>query len=190
MDKKKILIHSNSSKAKTGFGKHMRNLITYLFKTGKYEIVEVANGRHSQDPLITSMPWKCLGSLPLGSKLINEIKSDPQKQRLANYGHYTIDEIIKEEKPDIYLGIEDVWGLDNFFNKVWWNNINSLIWTPVDSLPLLDKHASAASKTSNVIVQASFAQKAFSDKGFENVHLMPVPLKVDNFYKINQNQNL
>lgn len=188
MDKKKILIHSNSSKAKTGFGKHMRNLITYLFKTGKYEIVEVANGRHSQDPLITSMPWKCLGSLPLGSKLINEIKSDPQKQRLANYGHYTIDEIIKEEKPDIYLGIEDVWGLDNFFNKVWWNNINSLIWTPVDSLPLLDKHASAASKTSNVIVQASFAQKAFSDKGFENVHLMPVPLNVDNFYKINQNQ--
>lgn len=188
MDKKKILIHSNSSKAKTGFGKHMRNLITYLFKTGKYEIVEVANGRHSQDPLITSMPWKCLGSLPLGSKLINEIKSDPQKQRLANYGHYTIDDIIKEEKPDIYLGIEDVWGLDNFFNKVWWNNINSLIWTPVDSLPLLDKHTSAASKTSNVIVQASFAKKAFSDKGFENVHLMPVPLNVDNFYKINQNQ--
>lgn len=184
MDKKKILIHSNNSRAKTGFGKHMRNLITYLFLTNKYEIVEVSNGRHNNDPLIHSMPWKCVGGLPLDQNLINQIKSDPQKQRLANYGHYTIDDIIKEEKPDIYLGIEDIWGLDEFVNKNWWNKINSLIWTPIDSLPVLDKHITAASKTKNIIVQATFAQKALAEKGFKNVHLMPVPLDVNNFFKL------
>ena len=38
MKKKKILFHSNHSKAKTGFGKHMKHLITYLYKTNKYDL--------------------------------------------------------------------------------------------------------------------------------------------------------
>ena len=42
--KKKILFHSNHSKAFTGFGKNCKNVLTYLHKTGKYEIIEAANG--------------------------------------------------------------------------------------------------------------------------------------------------
>ena len=41
---KKILFHSNSAKAFTGFGKNSKNILRYLHKTGKYEIIEFANG--------------------------------------------------------------------------------------------------------------------------------------------------
>jgi glycosyltransferase involved in cell wall biosynthesis len=182
--KLKILAHSNHSRAKTGFGKHMKHLLSYLHKTGKYEIIEVANGRPKMDPSMLTLPWKGFGSLPQDQNLIQQCQSDQQKARLASYGHYGIDDLVKENKPDIYLGIEDIWGVENFWKRTWWKNINSMIWTPVDSVPLLDKHIEGAKNTQNIIVQASFAQKALSDQGFKNVHLLPVPLDPSNFFKI------
>ena len=128
--------------------------------------------------------------MPFEPELVQQYNSDPQKARLAGYGHMKIDDVIKQEKPDIYLGIEDIWGMDGFHKRKWWKNINSLIWTPMDSLPLLDKHVEAAQNTQNIIVQASFAQKALQEKGFTNSHLLPVPLDPSNFVKLNDDKKL
>jgi len=184
MSKKKIVIHSNFCRVKTGFGKHAKHLLTYLYKTNKYDIVEFANGRQWNDPALSTLPWKSVGSLPHDPSVISEISSNQEKSRLAGYGHYTIDDFIKQEQPDIYLGIEDVWGLNEFWSKIWWKKINSIIWTPIDSVPLLDKHTKAAKNTKNIIVQASFAQKALQEQGFNNSHLMPVPIDVSNFNRL------
>lgn len=188
MKKKKILLHSNHSRVKTGFGKHMKHLIMYLHNTKKYEIVEFANGKQWSDPNLQTMPWKTIGSLPNEQHIIQEINSDQKKARFASYGHYKIDDVIKAEKPDIYLGIEDVWGLDGFWNRVWWDKINTIIWTPVDSLPLLDKHIECAQKTKNIIVQASFAQNALKEKQLNNSHLFPVPVDTQNFYRLSDSE--
>ena len=182
--KKKVLIHSNHCRAKTGFGKHMKHLITYLHNTGKYDLVEFANGMQWNDPKLSRLPWKAIGSLPFEPNIIQQINSDQNKARAAGYGQLKIDDVIKQEKPDVYLGIEDIWGMDGFWNKTWWKKINSLMWTPVDSLPLLDKHIESATNTSNYIVQASFAKKALNNQGLNNVHLLPVPLDPENFHKL------
>lgn len=184
MPKKKIVIHSNFCRVKTGFGKHAKHLLTYLHKTNKYDIVEFANGRQWNDPALSTLPWKSVGSLPHDPSVISEISSNQEKSRLAGYGHYTIDDFIKQEQPDIYLGIEDIWGLNEFWSKIWWKKINSIIWTPIDSVPLLDKHNKAARNTENIIVQASFAQKALQEQGFNNSHLMPVPIDISNFNRL------
>ena len=189
-NKKKILIHSNHSRAKTGFGKHMKNLLVFLEKTKKYNIIEFSNGKPWNDPELEIMPWKSIGSLPIEPQLIQEINADPKKARLAGYGHYKIDDIIKQERPDIYLGIEDIWGLDGLWDKKWWKKINSLIWTPIDSLPLLDKHESAAKNSKHLIVQASFAKSELEKKGFNNVHLLPVPIDHSNFFKITDQEKI
>lgn len=188
--RKKIVLHSNHCRAKTGFGKHMKHLLTYLHKSNKYELIEFVNGRLWNDPELTLMPWKSFGGLPNEPHLVEEIKRDQNKIRQANYGHYKIDDLIKQEKPDIYLGIEDIWGLEGFWNKKWWKKINSMIWTPVDSLPLLDKHIDGAKNTQNIIVQASFAKKELENKGFKNVHLLPVPLDTNNFHKLSEEHRL
>ena len=39
MRKKKLLIHSNNSQAFTGFGKNVKNILSYLARQGKYDIV-------------------------------------------------------------------------------------------------------------------------------------------------------
>src|SRR5574342_743835 len=105
MRKKVVLIHSNFCKAFTGFGKHKKNILRYLFKTGKYEIVELANGHFWEDAATARTPWKCYCSLP-SQQALAQIK-DPQQQRAVGYGGHMIDHAIKTIKPDVYIGIED-----------------------------------------------------------------------------------
>ena len=155
--KKKILIHSNHCKAFTGFGKHKKNLLKYLYKTNKYEIVELSNAKHKDQ--VSNMPWKAVGTLPSNQKVLLEISKDPNKQRNAGYGHALINEIIEEEKPDIYLGIEDIWAFSGFTSRPWWNKMHCMIHTTLDSVPLLPESIQAAPKIKHYFVWASFAQR-------------------------------
>ena len=70
MRKKKILIHSNYHKLFTGFGKNAKNILKYLYQSKKYDIVEVANGKHFDEPELSKAPWKFLsfkGVLAMGT---------------------------------------------------------------------------------------------------------------------------
>ena len=112
---KRILFHSNSAKAFTGFGKNAKNILRHLYKTGKYEIIELANGVQWGDPSLNLRPWKAQGSLPNNPAVIQKLHKDQNQARLAGYGGLSIDQAIKEYKPDVYLGVEDIWA----FNKFW-----------------------------------------------------------------------
>ncbi len=182
MTKKTVLIHSNFCKAFTGFGKNKKNILRYLFNTGKYNIVEFANGQQWEDAATQRTPWKCYGSLP-APNVLNGIK-DPSEQRSAAYGSKTIDKAIKEIKPDVYIGIEDIWAFDGFFEKPWWNKVNCMIWSTLDSLPILPTAINAAPKTKHYYVWASFAEKAFKKMGYDHVKTLRGSLDVDNFYRM------
>tara|TARA_Y100000004_G_scaffold78163_1_gene87981 strand:+ start:2066 stop:3979 length:1914 start_codon:yes stop_codon:yes gene_type:complete len=167
--KKKILIHSNFSKAFTGFGKHKKNLLKYLYKTGKYELVELVNAKNKESEELQNTPWKSIGTLPTDHQILKKIQKDQARMRNAGYGHEMIDEIIKEEKPDIYLGVEDIWAFSGFTKRSWWNKIGCIIHTTLDSLPLLPEAIESAPQIKNYFVWASFAEKEMKKMGFNHV---------------------
>jgi glycosyltransferase involved in cell wall biosynthesis len=185
MRKKKILIHSNFCKAFTGFGKHKKNLLKYLYQTDKYDIVELVNAKKEKDEALSLLPWKAIGTLPEDPLVLQQISKDKTRYRNAGYGHESIQNIIKKEKPDIYLGIEDVWAFSGFTEKNWWSKINCIVHTTLDSLPLLPDAVKMAPKIKNYYVWASFAEKAMSELGHEHVKTIRGTLDTDNFYKIN-----
>ena len=180
--KKKILIHSNHCKAFTGFGKHKKNLLKYLYQTGKYEIVEVSNAKHKDE--VPNMPWKSVGTLPSNKKLLMEIAKDATRQRDAGYGHELINEIIAEEKPDIYLGVEDIWAFSGFTSRSWWDKIHSMIHTTLDSVPLLPEAIQAAPKIKHYFVWASFAQRELERVGHTHIKTVRGSLETKNFFKL------
>lgn len=182
--KKRILFHSNHSKAFTGFGKNGRNILKSLFATNKYEILELSNGVSVGHPMLNKMPWKCVGSMPNDPARINQLNRDPNLQRKAGYGHELIDQVIQDFKPDIYLGVEDIWAFEGFWDKKWWNKVNSIIWTTLDSLPILPIAEQNASKIKNYFVWASFAEKALHKAGHEHVKTLRGSLDVHNFYPL------
>jgi len=188
MQKKKILIHSNHCKMFTGFGKHKKNLLSYLYKTGKYELIELSNSLTWSSDATKLTPWKCVGSLPDDQELIREIQKDPKRSQLLAYGSESIDKAIDEFKPDIYLGIEDIWGFNGYFEKPWWNKVNCIIHTTLDSLPILPDAVVAASNIKHYFVWASFAEKALHELGHNHVKTVRGSLDVDNFYKLPSDQ--
>ena len=180
MSKKTVLIHSNFCRAFTGFGKNKKNIMRYLFDTGKYNLVELANGIHWDAPPINTVPWTCRGSLPLPQ----ELEGLPEEEkRGAGYGNKLVDRAIKEFKPDVYIGIEDIWAFNNFHLKSWWNKINTMVWTTLDSLPILPQAVEYAPKIKNYYVWASFAEKAFKEMGYNHVKTLRGSLDTSNFFR-------
>ena len=180
MKKKTVLIHSNFCRAFTGFGKNKKNILRYLFNTDKYNIIELSNGIQWNDPQNESVPWVARGALPPN----NEMQAlNPEEQRAEGYGNKLLDKAIEEFKPDVYIGIEDIWAFGGYHNKPWWNKINSMIWTTLDSLPILPQAIDFAPKLKHYYVWASFAEKALNEMGYDQVKTLRGSLDTSQFFR-------
>jgi glycosyltransferase involved in cell wall biosynthesis len=183
MKKKRVLIHSNFCRAFTGFGKHKKNILRYLYDTGKYDIVELANGRLWNDKYLKRMPWECYGSSPHDQAFLSQIMNDENAKRQNGYGYFFIDKAIKEIKPDVYIGIEDIWGLV-FWQKSWWKKLTPVIWTTLDSLPILPDAFKAAKDTEHFYVWASFAEREMNKLGYKNVKTLHGTIDTTQYYSL------
>lgn len=175
----KVLFHSNYSRMITGFGKNAKNLLLAFHNDPDIEVIEAANGVPYGVDVKT--PWKCYGTVPSDQNTINEIGGDGYKQRMASYGAYTIDKIIEDCQPDIYLGIEDIWAFKDFDKKPWWNKLKTIIWTTLDSVPILEDTFEIAPKCDKFLVWASFAEEEMKKAGFENVKTIHGAIDYSNF---------
>tara|TARA_Y100000593_G_scaffold26231_1_gene52162 strand:- start:2293 stop:4209 length:1917 start_codon:yes stop_codon:yes gene_type:complete len=169
MRKKKILFQSDYSLAKTGFGRNAKAILSYLYKTGKYDIVHYCCGVNWSNPELTRTPWKSVGALPDSQQEMENLRRDPNLERLASYGAHYLDKIIEEEKPDIYIAAQDIWGVEFAIDKPWFNKINSIIWTTLDSLPILPSAVDKADKIKNYWIWSNFATKALHKLGHKHV---------------------
>lgn len=183
---KKILFHSNHSRAYTGFGKNIKNLLLYFYNNTDYEIVELAAGMMKNHPELKKQPWKAYGTLPEDANVINQLNKDPATARAASYGSMMIDEIIKEEMPDVYITVEDFWAFTScgIFDKPWWNQINCICWTTLDSLPLLPDALKHAPNIKTYYTWSPFATKALHDDGHLQAETLHGALDIKNFYKL------
>lgn len=189
-EKLKILFHSDAALVKTGFGKNSQNVLSYLYKTGKYDIVHYCCNINYSNPELKKTPWRSIGCLPDSEEEARHyIESFPAEQRegrsrLMCYGDLLIDKVIIEEKPDIYIGVQDIWGVDYAIDRDWFNKINSVIWVTLDSLPLGQNALSKAHKIKNYWTWSAFATKELHRLGFTQALTMHGPIEVSKFYRL------
>ena len=184
--KKTVAFHSNYSRMFTGFGKNMKNVLRYLHKTGKYNLIELANSKSKDAEELKTLPWKAYGTLPSQGKL-QAISSDQTKIRLAAYGLLEIDELIKETKPDFYIGVEDIWALSPLVDKKWWNE-NCMIWTTLDSLPLYPDALKIIPKVKHYYAWTSFAEREAERLGHPkgSIKTLRGATETSSFYKLKE----
>ena len=184
-DKKlKVLLQTDNSLAKTGFGRSAKAVLSYLYKTNKYELVHYCVGVNRNNPQLLRTPWKSVGCLPNSQQEVDQLNRDPNVARLAGYGAHYLDETIKEEKPDVYIAAQDIWGVDFAVEKIWFNEITSAIWTTLDSLPILPTAISKAKKIENYWIWSSFATKALNDLGHDHVKTLHGAIDDKCFYRL------
>ena len=149
MRKKKLVFQSDFALANTGFGRNTKALLEHLYRTDKYEIVNYAVGMNWSNPALSNTPWKSIGTLPDSQEELNRLNQDPNLARRASYGDHYLNRIIEQEKPDVYIAVQDIWGVDFAVEKPWFNKITSALWTTLDSLPILPTAISIAPKAKN-----------------------------------------
>jgi hypothetical protein len=190
LKKKKLLFHSDSALAKTGFGRNSKEILSYLYKTGKYEIYHYCCGLAKGSEDLKRTPWKSLGTLPTDKNLLMRLNQDPQQGKEVNYGGYFLNDAIKETKPDVYIGAQDIWGIESSVKKDWFDKITSSIWTTLDSLPLYPNALEVAKKIKNFWVWSSFAQKEFDRLGIKDTKTVHGAIDKTNFKRLPQEKRL
>lgn len=186
---KKVLWLSDFCKLKTGFGRNSKTVLTYLYDTGKYEIIEyVCAPFLFEDARLKSVPWKIYGSLPNDPYLRSSAENDPVIGPLVKYGGYYIDDIIEKEKPDIFIGVNDFWAFTGYYDKPWWNKIPSALWVTADSLPLWPDAIENGHKIKNFWVWSKFAEKELKGLGFDQVKTVHGAFDVSKFYPLNKGE--
>lgn len=169
MKRHKIVFQTNYSRLSTGLSKNLRSILKYLYKTGKYDIVEFAAGYKWSDPKLQRLPWKAYGTLPDSKQELDKLSVDSQTIKSAGYGTYSIDKLIKLEKPTIWMGIEDFWAFSHYWDKYWWDKINTVLHTTIDALPILPQAVEFADKIPNFYVWSEFAEREFHKHGKTHV---------------------
>lgn len=189
MKKLKILFHSDYCLINTGFAKHAKNILTYLYNTNKYDIVTYNCGIPADHPTLLRTPWKSLGTMPTDQEITNILNQHPPDHKEGilqqlGYGVYFIDKVIMEEKPDVYIGVQDIWGVDFTVQKHWFDKINTVIWTTLDSLPFLPSTLSITPKIKNFWIWSDFATKEMHRIGNKHVKTVHGSVDTKNFYKL------
>lgn len=184
MRKKRVLFLTDYAGAFTGFGKQCKLLLTYLHKTGKYEILNAAQGTPKNGPHNSKYPWKTIGVLPDNPHKIQQINQDPNLARMAAYGSLELNDIVKDFKPDVIFSINDTWGSQFVTDLPFFQKIPTVCWNTFDSLPLLPDTIEKAKKIQNYWTWSDFARKEFHKNGFTHIKNQYPLVNTNNFYKL------
>ena len=186
--KLRVLFQTDSPLAKTGFGRNAKALLSYLYRTGKYEISQYCCSTAWSDPNLKRVPWEAFGALPDDKAELNQIAQNPQINRTLGYGAYNIDKAIKRTKPDVVISVQDIWGIDFTLDKPWFSKTHNVYWTTLDSLPIIPSAENAAKKIKNLWVWSNFAEKDMKKRGFDNVRTMHGCVEAKDFKKLPANK--
>jgi glycosyltransferase involved in cell wall biosynthesis len=188
MRKKRILYLSDYAGAYTGFGKQTKLLLTYLYKTGKYEILNLAQGTRKDGPHQHKFPWKTAGVIPSDPSFNDRCSKDPNLPRAASYGMLEINSIVQGFKPDVIFAVNDTWGSQFVVDQPFASKIPCVFWNTFDSVPLLKDTIDKANKIKNYWTWSDFARKEFNTLGFNHVKNQYPLVNTDKFKKLSEEE--
>jgi hypothetical protein len=184
MRKKRVLFLTDYAGAFTGFGKNCKLLLTYLYKTGKYEILNAAQGLPKHGAHEHKFPWRTIGVLPDDPQKIQQINQDPNLARTAAYGNLEMTNIVKDFKPDVIFSVNDTWGSQFVTDLPFFDKIPTVCWNTFDSLPLLPDTIEKAPKIKHYWTWSDFAKKELHKHNFNHVKNQYPLVNTNNFYKL------
>ncbi len=193
-DKKKIILNTNPPWLFTGLAENGTLLARHLAKTGKYDLTYYASQTHVQDPNHARQPWLSRGCIPPDPQVHARAQQDPMGYgRWLAYGNLMIGDLVKEVKPDIYWGSDDIWTFaGEFWKASWWKQIHSILHITVDSVPVAEMAYEQAQETANYYTWAKFAADEMRKrgKGFGHIKQIYGATDVTNFAPLSAAERL
>lgn len=105
MSKKKILFVNEASYMATGFSVIGHEIISRLYKSGKFEIAELGSYSRPGDPRSLSVPWQIYSVLPHPND--KEYQERYSSTHQAQFGSLKFEEACLDFNPDVVIDIRD-----------------------------------------------------------------------------------
>lgn len=134
MNKKRILWNGEATFLNTGYAIYGREILSYLYNTGKYEIAELGSYGHMNDSRRFEIPWKYYGNLPDNEQFDEQYKSSTTNQ----FGAWKFNNVVEDFRPDFVLDIRDWWMMSYVAHSPMRHMFRWFIMPPIDSLPQKD----------------------------------------------------
>ena len=131
--KPRILWCGESSFLNTGYGVYARELLSRLYKTGKYEIAELGCYGLVQDERASSIPWRFYGNLPQS----DNAQEIDYYNSVATYqfGEWRFEDVLLDFKPDIVCDIRDWWMTEYQQRSPYRDFYHWMLMPTIDSAP-------------------------------------------------------
>ncbi len=132
MNKKRILCCSEASFLSSGYGVYTKELLRGLWKTGKYEIAELARYCEVNDARLDA-PWVVYPNMP--NKQNNNEYGEYSQNIKNHFGKWRFNDTVLDFKPDYVISIADIW-MDDYIAQSALRRYYKWLWmATVDSAP-------------------------------------------------------
>ena len=166
MSKKKVLVMGEAHYLNSGFGTYTKELLTRLYKTDKYELVEFS----SYGPLnqAENVPWLFISNMPEeGNKSELDLYNSNGSHQ---FGAWRFDRVCLEVKPDIVLSYRDPW-MDSWIQNSGLRKYFHWIWMPtVDSAPQRSEWMNVFASCDAILTYSEFGGQVLKEQGKETVN--------------------
>lgn len=130
MNKKRILMVGEASFISTGFSTLSLELMSRLYKTGKYELFELGCGANNGDRRALDLPWKFYNNSPAKSEQ-DIFGKHPQDE----FGKFRLNAVLLNCKPNIVCDVRDPYMQGCLFETPFRPFFKLCIMPPIDGLP-------------------------------------------------------
>lgn len=111
MRKKRVLFCSEATFLNTGYATYTREILNYLYSTGKYDLAELGAYGDQQDQRAFNIPWSYYGAL-LPKNANEEQRRLYHSKYSYQFGEYAFHDVCLHFRPDIVCDIRDFWMLE------------------------------------------------------------------------------
>jgi glycosyltransferase involved in cell wall biosynthesis len=158
--KPRVLFASEFSQLKTGYAIYTKEVLSRLFATSKYDIMEFASYCNKNDPRLQQVPWKVFPVLPEQHEQ-EQYNTDPTNQ----FGAWKFEQACLTHKPHIVMAIRDFWmdshQLASPFRPYFYH-----IWMPtVDAYPQHEQWIASYSECDAVLTYQDWSLKVLEQQG-------------------------
>ncbi len=164
---KKVLVITEFTKVNTGFSTYWSYVLPKLFKTGKYELAELAVYANELHPNILDQPWKVYPNEPHPHNEAAQaaFRSDPANQ----FGKWRFDEVCLDFKPDICITIADPWMSQFIFDGPYRKHYKILYMPTVDGEPQRPEWMDQYKNADKLLTYSYFGKHLLERQSFNQI---------------------
>jgi glycosyltransferase involved in cell wall biosynthesis len=167
----RILWCGEASYLKTGYAIYAKEVLTRLYKTGKYKIAEMGCYSAHTHPEIASIPWRFYPTLPINEEENHTYASNQSNQ----FGKWRFDDICLDFRPDVVIDIRDWWMMEYQQHAAFRRFYKWAIMPTVDSFPQQEQYISTFMDADAVFTYSEFGKEVLEEESNNHIKIIGTP---------------